>query len=189
MNCKVIRYIGKENERMLSLFRHKRRKSDEEFDECFRSSYPLLYRHAYFLLHDEEDSRDVVSEVFVNLIEKKKECGNVDIGYLMAMVHNKAIDLLRHRKVEDEARRQMLYDYRTFIASNKDKDMRLKEINQFVESELTPQTQRILRLCYAEKKSYKEVAAELDISIQAVNKHISQALRKLRERFNPQHTL
>lgn len=188
MNCKVIRYIGKENKRMISLFRHKRRKTDEEFDECFRSSYPLLYRHAYSLLHNEEDSRDVVSEAFVSLIEKNKECSNGDIGYLIAMVHNKSIDLLRHRKVEDETRRQILYDYRTFIATDKDKDMRLKEINQFVESELTPQTQRILRLCYVEKKSYKEVAAELDISTQAVNKHISQALRKLRERFNPQHT-
>lgn len=169
---------------MISIFRHKRRSSDEEFDELFRSSYPSLYRYAYSLLRDEDDSRDVVSEVFVKVLEKKlKE--TVTVGYLMTMVHNKALDKLKQQKVENEARQRLLHDYKLFLETDEQKEERLNAILQFVENELTPQTQRILRMCYAEKKSYKEVAAELDISIQAVNKHISQALKKLRERFNP----
>lgn len=169
---------------MISIFRHKRRSSDEEFDELFRSSYPSLYRYAYSLLRNEDDSRDVVSEVFVKVLEKKlKE--TVTVGYLMTMVHNKALDKLKLQKVEDEARRRLLHDYKLFLETDELKEERLNAILQFVENELTPQTQRILRMCYAEKKSYKEVAAELDISVQAVNKHISQALKKLRERFNP----
>lgn len=169
---------------MISIFRHKRRSSDEEFDELFRSSYPSLYRYAYSLLRNEDDSRDVVSEVFVKVLEKKlKE--TVTTGYLMAMVHNRALDKLKQQKVENEARQRLLQDYKLFLETDELKEERLNAILQFVENELTPQTQRILRMCYAEKKSYKEVAAELDISVQAVNKHISQALKKLRERFNP----
>lgn len=169
---------------MISIFRHKRRSPDEEFDELFSSSYPSLYRYAYSLLRNEDDSRDVVSEVFVKVLEKKPKA-TVTIGYLMAMVHNKALDKLKQQKVEDEARQRLLQDYKLFLEIDEQKEERLKAILQFIENELTPQTQRILRMCYAEKKSYKEVAAELDISIQAVNKHISQALKKLRERFNP----
>ena len=169
---------------MISIFRHKRRSPDEEFDELFRSSYPSLYRYAYSLLRDEDDSRDVVSEVFVKVLEKKPKTTNMT-GYLMAMVHNRALDKLKQQKVENEARQRLLHDYKLFLEADELKEERLKAILQFVENELTPQTQRILRMCYAEKKSYKEVAAELDISIQAVNKHISQALKKLRERFNP----
>lgn len=169
---------------MISIFRHKRRSSDEEFDELFRSSYPGLYRYAYSLLRNEDDSRDVVSEVFVKVLEKKPKTTNMT-GYLMAMVHNRALDKLKQQKVENEARQRLLQDYKLFLEADELKEERLKAILQFVENELTPQTQRILRMCYAEKKSYKEVAAELDISIQAVNKHISQALKKLRERFNP----
>ncbi|MCQ2244248.1 MAG: sigma-70 family RNA polymerase sigma factor [Bacteroidaceae bacterium] len=169
---------------MISIFRHKRRSPDEEFDELFRSSYPSLYRYAYSLLRDEDDSRDVVSEVFVKVLEKKPKTTNMT-GYLMAMVHNKALDKLKQQKVENEARQRLLHDYKLFLETDEQKEERLNAILQFVENELTPQTQRILRMCYAEKKSYKEVAAELDISIQAVNKHISQALKKLRERFNP----
>jgi RNA polymerase sigma-70 factor (ECF subfamily) len=60
----------------------------------------------------------------------------------------------------------------------------LKEVLTYIDTELTPQTRTVLRMCYDEKRKYKEVASELGISVQAVNKHISQALRKLREHFN-----
>jgi RNA polymerase sigma factor (sigma-70 family) len=39
----------------------------------------------------------------------------------------------------------------------------------------------ILRLCYWEKKTYQQVAGELGISPDTVKKHISKALRTLRE--------
>lgn len=192
---------------MISIFRHRRRR-EEDIDALFRASYPALYRHAYALLGNEEDSRDVISEVFVKLLDSVRGVNDVsrgvnDVsadtikdndtttpvtpGYLMAMVHNKAIDLLRQRKVEDEARRQMMLDYRTFMAVDEYSEERLREIQRFVETSLTPQTQRILRMCYDDKKTYREVAQELGISIQAVNKHISQALRKLRDRFKGRH--
>lgn len=157
--------------------------TDEEFDELFRSSYQTLYRYAYSLLNDSEESRDIVSEVFVKILEAK-DCDRANVGYLMAMVHNKALDILRSKKVEDEARKMMLHDYQTFMLPDKNKEERLKDILHYVETELTPQTQRILQMCYNDKKSYKQVAEELNISIQAVNKHISKALRQLREKFN-----
>lgn len=157
--------------------------TDEEFDELFRSSYQTLYRHAYSLLNDSEESRDIVSEVFVKILEAKDR-DRANVGYLMAMVHNKALDILRSKKVEDEARKMMLHDYQTFMLPDKNKEERLKDILHYVETELTPQTQRIVQMCYNDKKSYKQVAEELNISIQAVNKHISKALRQLREKFN-----
>lgn len=171
---------------MISIFRHKRRSREEEFDELFRSSYPALYCHAYSLLHDADDSRDVVSEVFVSLLERHPKQTCLNTGYLMAMVHNKCIDRIKQKKVEDEARTRMAHDYQLYIEVDKNREERLAEVLRYVDNELTPQTRRILRMCYDEKKSYKEVASELNISIQAVNKHISQALKKLRERFNPE---
>lgn len=168
---------------MLTIFRHRQR-DDEAFDELFRSAYPALYRHAYAILHDEEESRDIVSDVFTSLLEKRLH-PLPTVGYLMAMVHNRALDILRHRRVEDEARAAMLQEGEALVLEAF-RDERLEAILHFVENDLTPQTQRILRMCYDDKMSYRQVADELGISIQAVNKHISQALRKLRERFNPQ---
>lgn len=46
--------------------------TDEEFDSLFRSCYPRMYRLAYSLLGDQEESRDVVNDVFADLLDKHR---------------------------------------------------------------------------------------------------------------------
>ncbi len=161
--------------------------TDEEFSSLFRSCYPRMYRLAYSLLNDQEESRDIVNDIFADLLDKRKLTTDVNEGYLLVMVRNRAIDFLRHQQVEDEARAELIHEYRLNMSPDRAHDERIQEIRIYIETELTPQTRRVLQLCYDEKRSYQEVATELGISVQAVNKHISQALRKLRERFNPAH--
>lgn len=169
---------------MIALFGHKRQMTDEEIGELFRSSYARLYRLAYSLLNDEEGSKDVVSGAFMELLDKHILVRDVNT-YLTSVVHNRALDVLRHRQVKDDVLANILQEYEQCTTSDATDDEQINEIRLFIEKELTPQTRRILQCCYDDKKSYKEVASELEISVQAVNKHISQALRKLRERFNP----
>ena len=170
---------------MTSLISQRRQEENEEFGELFRTTYPRLYRLAYSLLNDQEDSRDVVNDVFADLLDKHKPSADINEGYLQAMVRNRAIDLLRHRRVEDDVRADIISDYKPFVMSEPTSSERLKEILHFIETELTPLTRKVLQLCYDEKKTYQMAASELGVSVQAVNKHISTALRKLREHFNP----
>lgn len=173
---------------MVSLFANRKQMAEEEFDKLFRNSYARLYRLAYSLLHNQEDSRDIVSGVFADLLDKYELRENITEAYLCSMVHSRSLDLLRHRKVEDEARKQMLRE-NSVPMHDAEHDDRMKDILTYIDTELTPQTRRVLSMCYDEKRKYKDVASELGISVQAVNKHISQALRKLRERFNPNKNL
>lgn len=170
---------------MIALFAHKRKMTDEEFDTLFRQSYPRLFRLAFSLLGDQEDSRDVVSSVFADLLDKTHLPSDINEGYLMVMVHNRALNLIKHRRIENDVRADMLRDIRLTSSPNLVDDDRLAEILSFIETQLSPQTQRVLTLCFDEKKTYLQAASELGVSVQAINKHISQALRKLRERFNP----
>ena len=169
---------------MIALFGHKRQMTDEEIGELFRNSYARLYRLAYSLLNDQEESKDVVSSVFMDLLDNHILARDINT-YLTSMVRNRAFDILRHRQVKDDVLSNLIQKYEPCITFDISDDDQTKEIRLFIERELTPQTRRVLQLCYDEKKSYKEVSAELGISVQAVNKHISQALRKLREHFNP----
>ena len=159
--------------------------TDEEFDTLFRQSYPKLYRLVFSILNDQEDSRDVVSGVFADLLDKPHLPAPINEGYLMAMVHNRALNLLKHRRVENEVRAEMLHAVQSATSPCLADDDRLVEVLTFIETQLTPQTRRVLTLCFDEKKTYQQAASELGVSVQAINKHISQALRKLRERFNP----
>ncbi len=169
---------------MIALFGHKRQMTDDEIGELFRSSYARLYRLAYSLLNDQEGSKDVVSGAFMDLLDKHILVRDVNT-YLTSVVRNRALDVLRHRQVKGDVWANLLQEYEHRITYDTYDDEQIKEIRIFIETELTPQTRRVLQCCYDDKKSYKEVASELGISVQAVNKHISQALRKLRERFNP----
>lgn len=169
---------------MISIFAHKRRMTEEEFDDLFRNSYARLYRLAYSMLHDQEDSRDIVSGVFADLLDKYKLSSDITEAYLFSMVRSRSIDLLRHRKVEDEVRQQLLLENRIQAMPDMEHEEHIKDVLSYINTQLTPQTRTVLRMCYDEKRKYKEVASELGISVQAVNKHISQALRKLREHFN-----
>lgn len=158
--------------------------TDDKIGELFRSSYPRLYRLAYSLLNDQEESKDVVSCAFMDLLDKHILVRDVNT-YLTSMVRNRSLDVLRHRLVKDDVWANILQEYEQWTTSDTLDEEQINEIRLFIEKELTPQTRRVLQMCYDDKKSYKEVASELGISVQAVNKHISQALRKLRERFNP----
>lgn len=168
---------------MAVLFKHKKRMTNEDFSELFHTFYPRLYRCAYSLLNNQEDSRDVVGEVFAELLAKHIQADDIKT-YITTMVRNRAFDMLRHRQIKDDVRAHLIQEYEQCIYDSSDEEQ-ITEIRLFIENELTPMTRKILQLCYDDKKSYKEVSSELGISVQAVNKHISQALRKLRERFNP----
>lgn len=58
-------------------------------------------------------------------------------------------------------------------------EQHIRQMYQTIET-LTPQTQKILKLCYFRQMKYREVAEELNISVSAVRKHIVQALKALR---------
>ena len=64
-------------------------------------------------------------------------------------------------------------------------DERITDIVEFVVSHLTEQEQRIFCLRFTEGLSYEEIASTEGISRVAVWKHLSHALKEIRNRFNP----
>lgn len=156
-------------------------KKEKLMEQLFRTNYERMYRLAFALLHDNEEARDVVSDVFSKLwdAEIKEETAS---AYLMRSVKNACLNLIV-RKERDE-RLQRLLPLEDAIAES---DTRLEERWQAtvhcIDQDLTPQTASVIRLCYGEQMSYKETAEELGISISAVNKHIVKGLRTLREKL------
>ena len=64
-------------------------------------------------------------------------------------------------------------------------DERITDIVEFVVSHLTEQEQRIFCLRFTEGYNYEEIASTEGISRVAVWKHLSHALKEIRNRFNP----
>lgn len=145
-----------------------------------------MLRLASRLLGDDEEGRDAVSEVFAQLAERET-CMRCDVAYLLSAVRNRCMNVLRHKSVKERVHRLLPLDEAMAEDSRtaEEREAELQSILRFVDTELTPQTREVVRLRFHERMTYREVAEQLGISEAAVYKHLAQAIRKLKQRFNP----
>ena len=67
-----------------------------------------------------------------------------------------------------------------------EEDERLTDIKNVIKT-LSPKTQLVFQECYINKRKYKEVAEELDITADGVKKHIIKALKTIREEIHKKY--
>ena len=101
--------------------------------------------------------------------------------YLLTSVRNQCLKRIRHQ--ETRLRMEVASAEQPSDAENEDE--RITDIVEFVVSHLTEQEQRIFCLRFTEGLSYEEIASTEGISRVAVWKHLSHALKEIRNRFNP----
>lgn len=146
----------------------------------FRQYYAKMYRVARTILYDEEDCKDVVSDIFVCLLrESMVLLPESEERYLMTSVRNRCFKRLRH----EEVKQKMMDSYSPEPEEGKD-DERLTDIIEYVVSNLSPQDQRIFTLRFSDGYSYEEIALAEGISKVAVWKHLSSIIKRIKEHFN-----
>ena len=165
----------------------------ETIERLFRQHYQRMYRLAKVLLKDDAASKDVVSDVFADVLD-----GNVALrpdsteGYLLVCVRNKCLNLLNRQKLKDRVQHLLLADASPIIAPKEaimtdisEEKAKQEAIRTYMDTVLTPQTRKVLDLRFRQKLKYREIAAELGISEVAVYKHLAQGIKKLKQQFNP----
>ena len=103
---------------------------------------------------------------------------------LFTCLRNRCLNNLKRKSLLQRIKGKMQLDNHVDISPPERKVDRLEEILDFIDTKLTPQTARIVRMHYQKKMKYCEIAAELGISEAAVYKHLAQGINKLREKFN-----
>ena len=180
--------------------------NEETIEQLFRQHYLRMYQLARVLLKDDAASKDVVSEVFADVLYGKTRLGldngtadvdspppSANVGsYLMVCVRHKCLNLLNRQKMKDRVHHLLKADASPSIAPmeatiaeiDRETD-KYEAILAYMDAELTPRTRRVLNLRFQQKLKYREIATELGISEVAVYKHLAQGIRKLKQKFNP----
>ena len=159
---------------------------EQQFERLFRSEYSRMYRAAHILLGDDEEAKDAVQDVFAHLwdggIELREESLRT---FLLTCVRNRCLNIISQRRLNMEPSQNALNVAEDLEPWDGKTDDELTEmVLDYVDERLTPQTSRIIHMHYDDQRSYKEISKSLGISVSAVNKHIVQGLRKLRQTFN-----
>lgn len=159
--------------------------TQKEIETLFRQHYAAMYRLARTILYDADESKDVVSDVFVRLLHNNPSV-QVDKmeGYLMMAVRNRCLDVLSHKSVREQVEKLFSQELkqRHIIARNEDE--RLDQLMQYVERELPPLSQQILRLRFLQEMTYEEVAQEVGVSKVTVYNHLWQSMHRIKEYFS-----
>ena len=172
----------------------------EKIEQLFRAHYPRMYQLALVLLKDEAASKDVVSDVFADVLDGKVAL-RPDTGrsYLLVCVRNRCLTLINRQKMKDRVHHLLQADASpTIVPSDatcasvdsafaliEQEEDKQDAILAYMDSELTPQTRQVFTLRFRQKLKYREIATELGISEVAVYKHLSQGIKKLKQKFNP----
>ena len=159
------------------------------FERFFRDFFPPLMAFARKILGDEDDAREVVQQVFINLWEKRSE---VDLStslksYLFTSVHNRSLNAIRDRKkFSSEEVPDVAGDW---DVSAQIESMELEgKIREAIDS-LPEKCRKIFELNRFEGMKYAEIAGQLNISVKTVENQMSKALKILREQLGKYLTL
>lgn len=155
-----------------------------DFEMLFRSHFDQLYRLAYSMLGNAEDSRDVVHEVFAQLWETQPRIEQDKTKeYLVRATYNRSLNLIKRKGKLDAIKESYLNELKFSMQADRFDWEKWSQIQAFIQTELPPRTKQAMDLCFGEEKSYKEAAAQMGVGIEAINKHIVTGLRLLREKF------
>ena len=156
--------------------------NEKELEALFKRHYRQMYRTAMLMLHDDAESKDIVHDVFAQLMALPAErLGELSTAsYLQASVRNRCLNVIRGRKIQERVRRLYLLDLDTTILPNNLSSEQLKALTEGIGLLSPPVCREIIEQHFCLGLTFRETALRLGVSETTVYKHLRSALRQLR---------
>ncbi|MCT4614807.1 MAG: RNA polymerase sigma-70 factor [Marinifilaceae bacterium] len=172
-----------------TLIKHLKKGNNSAYEYIFDLYYDHLCNYARKLISDNDLSEDIVHNTFCNIWIKRKK---IDINsslksYLFNSVYNSAISHIRSKKVEAKYVEDKYFQFienDMILTPDKEIEIVNTELIQFMYSaieQLPRKCREIFKMSRFSGMKNKEIAQELDISINTVQTQMGIALSKLRE--------
>lgn len=112
-----------------------------------------MYNLARCILSDDDESKDVVSDVFTQiLVDNIVLLPESEEGYLMRSVRNRCFNLITHKSVKERVAKALLYDADVFFSEETDE--RLERLMLLIDNLEPPIRKLIFRLRYLQDMSF-----------------------------------
>ena len=160
----------------------------EAFDAIYNNYSKKLFHFALALIKDEDISKDLVQEVFVNLWEKRGQVNlnlNFD-NYIFTIVYNSIRKFFRKKSIETKFIDQLSKNSPEIIESVDGIVIynELLELATRTIENLPPKRKAVYKLSRQEGLKIKEIADKLNISTRTAENHLAKALKYLKEELS-----
>ena len=158
-----------------------------QFEAIFNQYYRTLSYFAARFVEDRDAAEDIVMDAFVRLWQKGSDLASRDtcVSFLYSAIRHACIDLLRQQKRREISKAEIAY------LSNKQERYVLEEMIRaevvqqlyMAMNALPPKMRAVFQLFYLEGKSIKEIAQELNVSVNTIKTQKARALQLLKEKL------
>ena len=153
-----------------------------QIERLFRQHYRAMYKLANILLHDEEESMDIVHDVFARLLEDDKPLQEATArAFLLSSVRNQCLNVMRDRKIDERARGLLMLESEVSSRDAEDLEARISTLYQGIAELMPPACREVITLHYRDGLTFREIAQCLNVSETTVYKHLRHALEQLRQ--------
>lgn len=175
-------YKNASNEKLQILLK---KGNEDAFNEIYSRFWDSLYRYAYRIFNEEPICEDIVQEVFISLWEKSATADIQNIeAYLFRAIKYRVATHIRDLKFTS-IHLDILENLPQIEST--DSAIEYQEFeNNFLQEidKLSPKCRNVFELSRFENLSNSEIATKLNISIRTVEKHISDAIKTLKNSIN-----
>ena len=156
---------------------------NKKIEVLYRQYYSRMYRMAVSILYDEQESKDVCSDIFGRLLvsDVKLLSGTVQ-HYLLTSVRNSCLKRIAQKTIRQRIAQHYVSEQQLAESPEND-EQRLERMIYFAKTHLSPREQRIFKMRFLGGMKYEEIGEELGISRVAVWKHLSRITIVIREQF------
>lgn len=179
--------LNKDKNIKAQLIKMSEKDDKQAFSFFFNYYYVKLLRFAHLFVPSIHQAEDVVSEVLIRLLKKRKELFKIENfeGYLFLAVKNEALNNIKLSKRnnnlvsienENDCFSSDFVDPYTKLVEEE-----LRNLIYCTIEKLPPKRRMVYKLIKDEGLKYKEVAELLDISERTVEVHLKIAVKELRE--------
>ena len=159
-----------------------------ELERLYEEHAQALFAFLLNFTRDENDTRDLLQEVFVKLARRPDSlrAARDERAFLLGLAHNAAIDLMRRRGARDKYREQFGHERASLFAASADPDETAfrAELSAAL-AELPPEQRAAVHLKLWEGLTFEQIAAALDIPPNTAASRYRYGVDKLRERLRP----
>ncbi|MDE6291997.1 MAG: sigma-70 family RNA polymerase sigma factor [Muribaculaceae bacterium] len=153
-----------------------------DIEQLFKAHYAGMYRLAVAMLHDEDIAHDIVHDVFTSLLDNTSD-STVTESYLLRAVRNRCLNHIRDCGIHQRVENRYFLENEEYDSEDWPDDETMASIQALIRSDLTPQARRVMELRFSDGLQFSKIAGIMDISESAVYRHLSNALKTLRQKL------
>ena len=155
----------------------------EILETLFRQHYRQMYRLATLLLHDDAESKDIVHDVFTQLLASPATELHEDkvAAFLLTSVRNRCLNVIRGKKIQERIQRLYLLDLDTTIIPPDLFSEEARVLSEGIGLLVPPICREVVELHFRDGLTFREISLRLGVSETTVYKHLRHALQQLRE--------